>query len=273
MISLHGFGIQCWWTRLKSICVCSTFFDAHDAACSCLKELDALPGPGMGPTPNFIYSICLLSNPSIHPSVRIGRRERVPGAGGAAGRVRVARVGHQQPAAADGQRRAAHADLRHQGPDAEGDGHPVGRAHHRLLALQLLQRPAVGVGHDGGRAGPDHGPRVRGAAGAAVPAGRRPARAHGLRLPQRLRRGLLQGRHGQPGPAVLGPGAAQRQEHRRAGRHLRQRPGHLPGRLRRRHGQDGLRRRAHRHQRQGQGQLQSRLIHRHHSCGVVDSLY
>ncbi|KAL5680744.1 hypothetical protein ACJX0J_007129, partial [Zea mays] len=55
---------------------------------------------------------------------RTRRRERVPGAGGAAGRVRVARVGHQQPAAADGQRRAAHADLRHQGPDAEGDGHP-----------------------------------------------------------------------------------------------------------------------------------------------------
>ncbi|XP_025795227.1 uncharacterized protein LOC112875560 isoform X2 [Panicum hallii] len=193
---------------------------------------------------------------------RAGRRERVPGPGGAAGRRRVARVGHErEPAAADGQRCAADADLRHQGPDAEGHGRPLRRAHHRVLALQLLQQPAVAVGHHGG-AGPDHGPGLRGAAGAAVPAGRGPAGAHGLRLPQRLRRGLLQGRHGQPRPALLGPGAAQRQEHRRAGRHLRQRRGHVPERLRRRHGEDGLRRRAHRQQRQDQGQLQGRLTGR-----------
>jgi hypothetical protein len=189
-----------------------------------------------------------------------GRREGVPGAGGEAGRLDVARVGHErEPAAADGQRRAADADLRVQGPEPEGHGRPVRRAHHRLVALQLVQQPSVAVGHDSG-AGPDHGPGVRGAAGAAVPAGRGPSRAHGYRVAQRVRRGVLQGRHGQPRPAVVRPGAAQRQEHGRAGGILRHRPGHVPERLRRGYGQDGLCRRDHRQQRQGQGQLQSCLI-------------
>jgi hypothetical protein len=188
------------------------------------------------------------------------RRERVPGAGGSPGRLDFARVGHErEPAAADGQRPAADADVRGQGPDPEGDGHPVRGAHHWVVALQLVQQPAVQVGHDGG-AGPDHGPGVRGAAGAAVPAGRGPARAHGRCLPQCVRRGLLQGRHGQPRAAVVGPGAAQRQEHGRAGGHLRHRPGHVPERLRSGYGQDGLRRRAHRKQWQDKGQLQNRLI-------------
>nr|XP_034576157.1 uncharacterized protein LOC117839839 isoform X2 [Setaria viridis] len=193
-----------------------------------------------------------------------GGRQRVPGAVGAAGRQRLGGAGDErEPATADGEREPAEPDLREQGPDAGGHGGALRRAHHRQRALQLVRQPALRVRAQR-RAGPQHGPVLPGRAHAAVPQPeRRRARrdgGHGPRHPHRLRHQLLRLHRRQARPARLRPGAPRRPDHRRPGRRLHQQPRHVPGRLRRRHGQDGRHRSAHRHRRHHPDQLQGRQL-------------
>jgi hypothetical protein len=229
-----------------------------------------LPGPQSARTCHlswllaFARRCCLLLLTLLCWSLRLliaGRGRRVPGAGGAEGRQRLLGAGGgREPAAADGEREPADAGVRRQGAEPGRDGGAVGGAHGGRGALQLLRAPPLLVRAQRRGAGPVHGPRLPGGAGAAVPpAGdrrRRPAPPHGPRHAHRLRHQLLRQPGRQARPARLRPGAARRPGHRRAGARLHQQPRHLPDRLRRRHDQDGCHTGAHRHRRHRPDQLQ-----------------
>uniref|UniRef100_J3LJD7 Peroxidase n=1 Tax=Oryza brachyantha TaxID=4533 RepID=J3LJD7_ORYBR len=134
--------------------------------------------------------------------------------------------GNLPPPAANGagERGEAEPDVRRQGADAGGHGGALRGAHHRGVALQLLQQPALLL-RPQRRPGPQHGPQLRGGADAAVPAAAAGAvgdGAPGRRHSQRVRHQLLRRHRRQPRPAQFRPGPPRRPDHRLAGRRLHQ---------------------------------------------------